>query len=150
VKLYLRTFGCRANQYDSEAVRAMAERCGEALPFTGLHVFPYSPRPGTAAERLPSPVASSVARSRARELRELAERKATAYRKGRAGGYADVVLVGPDGARAREGLTEDYLSVLAADHALPRGMRYDAELHPAGDQLVAHAADHAAPDFAGL
>src|SRR5215207_2490960 len=28
MKVYLRTFGCRANQYDSEAIRAMVERAG--------------------------------------------------------------------------------------------------------------------------
>ena len=28
MKAYLRTFGCRANQYDTEAVRAMIEAAG--------------------------------------------------------------------------------------------------------------------------
>ena len=31
MKLYLRTFGCRANQYDSEAVRAMIEASGGTI-----------------------------------------------------------------------------------------------------------------------
>ena len=31
MKLYLRTFGCRANQYDSEAVRAMVEAEGTTI-----------------------------------------------------------------------------------------------------------------------
>ena len=31
MKLYLRTFGCRANQYDSEAVRAMAAAGGATI-----------------------------------------------------------------------------------------------------------------------
>src|SRR6185503_19951750 len=30
MKVYLRTFGCRANHYDSETVRAMLERAGHA------------------------------------------------------------------------------------------------------------------------
>jgi tRNA A37 methylthiotransferase MiaB len=31
MKVYLKTFGCRANQYDSETVRAMVERSGGAI-----------------------------------------------------------------------------------------------------------------------
>src|SRR5690242_21597196 len=31
MRVYLRTFGCRANHYDSEAARAMIERAGHHL-----------------------------------------------------------------------------------------------------------------------
>ena len=31
MKVYLRTFGCRANQYDTEAVRTMLEAGGHAI-----------------------------------------------------------------------------------------------------------------------
>ena len=31
MKVWLRTFGCRANQYDTEAVRAMVERDGHSV-----------------------------------------------------------------------------------------------------------------------
>ncbi len=81
-----------------------------ALPFTYLHVFPYSPRPGAAATRLGRDVPAPARRARARELRELAERKATAYRAARRGGGADGVVSGRQGGRI-EVLTEDYLSV---------------------------------------
>src|SRR5262249_26451372 len=40
-----------------------------ALPFTALHVFPYSPRDGTSATRLPGAVPPEIARRRAAELR---------------------------------------------------------------------------------
>jgi threonylcarbamoyladenosine tRNA methylthiotransferase MtaB len=82
----------------------------EALPFTYLHVFPYSERPGAAAARLPQPVAPALVRDRARELRELGEAKERAYRVTRLGQRADAVVCG-----RREGkvevLTEDYVSV---------------------------------------
>jgi threonylcarbamoyladenosine tRNA methylthiotransferase MtaB len=82
----------------------------EALPFTYLHVFPYSERPGAAAARLPQPVAPALVRDRARGLRELGEAKQRAYRVRRLGQRADAVVCG-----RREGkvevLTEDYLSV---------------------------------------
>ena len=41
------------------------------LPFTYLHVFTYSSRPGTAAAKMASHVAPQVARERNRVLREL-------------------------------------------------------------------------------
>jgi threonylcarbamoyladenosine tRNA methylthiotransferase MtaB len=97
-----------------------------ALPFTSLHVVPYSARPGTAAVRMGGDVPAAVSRERAAELRAIGEAKAAAYRARRAGGSADVVVVG-DGQR-REGLTEDYLSVALADASMPRRSRFAAGL----------------------
>jgi threonylcarbamoyladenosine tRNA methylthiotransferase MtaB len=81
-----------------------------ALPYTYLHVFPFSMRPDVAAGRLPDPVAPEVVRSRAAELRELGEVKAAAHRAARRGARADGVVCGRQGGRI-EMLTEDYLSV---------------------------------------
>ena len=49
----------------AEGTRALIDDCGLAF----LHVFPYSPRPGTPAARMPQ-IAANVARERARRLRE--------------------------------------------------------------------------------
>ena len=95
----------------------------ERLPFTSLHVFPYSPRPGTASLRLPDHVGSPVIDRRTTELRELAMRKSTAYRASRAGGRADVVAISP-----REGLTEDYLPVAITASTVRRRDRFEATL----------------------
>jgi threonylcarbamoyladenosine tRNA methylthiotransferase MtaB len=93
----------------------------EALPVTYLHVFPYSPRPGTAATRLPQPVEPSVARARAAELREIGARKSAAYFATRVGQVADVVVLGP--AANRRGITEDYLEIDLPAGAAARGER---------------------------
>jgi threonylcarbamoyladenosine tRNA methylthiotransferase MtaB len=82
----------------------------DALPFTYLHVFPFSVRPDTAAGRLPEPVPPPLVQERARELRELGDTKARAYRARRAGGRADGVVTGR-GVGKVEVLTEDYLSI---------------------------------------
>ncbi len=100
----------------------------EALPFTYLHVFPFSLRPGTPAERMGEHVASSDAGRRAGELRAVADRKASSYALARAGGLADVIAIGPAESHGREGLTEDYLTVRLADSTMPRGARFDARL----------------------
>jgi len=81
-----------------------------ALPFTYLHVFPFSVRPDAAATRLPGQLPPEVIRERARELRELGESKAAAYRAKRAGQAADGVVSGHLQGRV-EVMTQDYLSV---------------------------------------
>jgi threonylcarbamoyladenosine tRNA methylthiotransferase MtaB len=91
---------------DHEATVALIE----ALPYTYLHVFPYSARPGTAAGRLGEAVPPQVVRDRARELRLLGDVKKEAYRKKRKGQTADGVVSGHAAGRL-EVLTEDYLSV---------------------------------------
>jgi threonylcarbamoyladenosine tRNA methylthiotransferase MtaB len=124
---------------ETDADHAQTMALVERLPFTYLHVFPFSLRPGTPAERLGGRVHPSVIADRARQLRELASRKAFAYRQSRAGGLADVVVVrGGPAATEREGLTEDYLSVLPPSQ-LARGVRYQAKLALDGSRLSAIA-----------
>jgi threonylcarbamoyladenosine tRNA methylthiotransferase MtaB len=57
---------------ETEAMFARSLDLVADCALTHLHVFPYSPRPGTPAERMPQ-VAREVARDRARRLREAGE-----------------------------------------------------------------------------
>jgi threonylcarbamoyladenosine tRNA methylthiotransferase MtaB len=82
-------------------------RLVEELPFTYLHVFPFSPKDGTAASALAGPVPQRVAGERSRELRALAQEKHRRYRESRAGEAALVTLE----AQGRRALTGDYLRV---------------------------------------
>ncbi len=107
----------------------------DSLPFTSLHVFPYSARPGTAAERLGGRVSPGEIRERARALRELGERKADAYRRSRDGGEAELLIVG--NAAAREGLTEDYIRARCPDERVTRGSRVMVRLQYAGGDMLA-------------
>ena len=85
------------------------------LPFTYLHVFPYSPRDGTAAVRLGGRVPERVSGERGRELRALAGEKAERYARGRAGEAVEVVMEGWGGTA----LTGDYLRVAVAGPRAP-------------------------------
>ena len=87
----------------------------EELPFTYLHVFPFSPREGTDAERQNrvSPVPQRVSGERGRELRELAHRKSRTHRCARDGAWERVVVEGEKGTA----LTGDYLRVPALELA---------------------------------
>ena len=95
----------------------------ERVPFTSLHVFPYSPRPGTSATRLGGQVPGIIARARAAELRILAQEKGEAYAASRSGGACDVVVT----ARGK-GLTGDYLTVAVSDASIPRRARFNGIL----------------------
>ena len=90
---------------DHAATRALVEE----LPFTYLHVFPFSPRSGTVAAQLvrEDPVPQRVAGERSRELRLLAREKGLGYRRARLGEEARVVVEGEGGSA----LTGDYLRV---------------------------------------
>jgi len=119
---------------ESDADHAETLALVRALPFTHLHVFPYSPRPGTAAERTGRPVPPSVARARAAELRAVGAEKQAAYAAGRTGAVADAVVVGVHeapgtGDPLRKALTEDYLEVRLAG-GFPRGARVRVTLGP--------------------
>jgi len=96
----------------------------EALPFTYLHVFPYSERPGAAAARLGAPVPPRVLHQRARELRDLGEAKARRHHAGRVGRRADGVVSG-HGAGKVEVLTQDYVSVYLPTHEWNGSARFE-------------------------
>ncbi|WP_420449886.1 MiaB/RimO family radical SAM methylthiotransferase [Candidatus Palauibacter sp.] len=115
-----------------EETRALVEE----LPYTYLHVFPYSVRDGTVAASLPDGVPGDVAAARSRTLRELALRKGQAYRETRVGTMADIVVEGRDDRVA--GVTGDYLRVELLGRATP-GARFSARLHGRAGRLTAEA-----------
>lgn len=119
---------------ETDADHAATRAFVTSLPFTYLHVFPFSMRPGTAATRLPGHLPGPVVQARARELRDVGEAKARSYRARRVGTAADVVVVRGD---SRQGLTEDYLGVTLEGATLPRGSRARMTLTGDVDRLGA-------------
>jgi len=79
----------------------------EALPFTYLHVFTYSARPGTPAADLAAQVPMGVRKERNRILRELAAAKNLAFRRSLVGSTLSAVTL-DNGPLA---LTGNYLKV---------------------------------------
>jgi threonylcarbamoyladenosine tRNA methylthiotransferase MtaB len=77
--------------------------------FTRVHVFPYSPRPGTADEDS-DPVPAAVKGDRSRRLRELADRQARAHRRALRGTRQRVLVETEEG----RGYTEDYTPLVVA------------------------------------
>lgn len=66
---------------ETEADHEATLRFIDSLPFTYLHVFSYSSRPGTKAAALESQLPGEIVNRRARELRSLGESKSEKFRK---------------------------------------------------------------------
>ena len=81
------------------------------LPFTYLHVFSFSARPGTKAADLGAPVSAAVTRDRARALRALGQQKAAAFRELQAGRTVRALTLARGGDTWTEALTGNYLKV---------------------------------------
>jgi threonylcarbamoyladenosine tRNA methylthiotransferase MtaB len=79
----------------------------ESLPFTYLHVFTYSERPGTPAAEEPSQVPMKVRKERNRVLRELAAAKNLAFRESMVGRTLSAVTLHDTGTA----LSGNYLKV---------------------------------------
>lgn len=79
----------------------------DSLPFTYLHVFTYSARPGTPAAAAPGQVPIPVRKERNRLLRELAKEKNAAFRRKFLGVSLSVVTLG----QGKSALSSNYLKV---------------------------------------
>jgi len=94
-----------------ESTRKMVEE----LPFTYLHVFTYSARPGTPAAVMPKQVPVHVARERNRVLRELAANKKLVFMRSFVGKTVEAItlnVVGSDSCgEFTEALTDNYLKL---------------------------------------
>jgi threonylcarbamoyladenosine tRNA methylthiotransferase MtaB len=81
------------------------------LPFTYLHVFSFSARPGTKAADLGAPVSPAVTRDRARALRALGQQKAADFRALQAGRNVCALTLARGGDNWTQALTGNYLKV---------------------------------------
>jgi threonylcarbamoyladenosine tRNA methylthiotransferase MtaB len=89
----------------------------ESLPFTYLHVFTYSERPGTPAAESASQVPVAIRKQRTRVLRDLAARKNLEFRRSMIGKTISAVTLDHVNPLAVGALSENYLKIkLAAAH----------------------------------
>jgi threonylcarbamoyladenosine tRNA methylthiotransferase MtaB len=96
---------------ETEEDHAATVRFLEELPFSYLHVFSFSPRPGTEAAALGEHVPLSVIHRCARELRALAQRKLAAFRAAQNGAALRVLTLGRQGTDWTEALSGNYLKL---------------------------------------
>ena len=83
----------------------------EDLPFAYLHIFSYSPRPGTASTKLPNKVSPAMIKERSRTLHQLAYQKRLAFHQRFLGQHISVLIESEEGEGYWTGLTDNYLRV---------------------------------------
>lgn len=116
---------------DFEQTRCMIEE----LPFTYLHVFTYSSRPGTPSAAMPGQVSPAVMKERNRILRELAAEKKRAFMASFVGRELPAITLGARKDGATEALTDNYLPMwLRGAHAANRWIR--AQVTSVGDDAL--------------
>ena len=103
------------SEADFEQTRAMVEE----LPFTYLHVFTYSARPGTPAASLPEQVPPPVAHERSRVLRELAAQKKLSFQRSFLGKELQAITLSRQDGERTEALTDNYLKLQVAGRHAP-------------------------------
>jgi threonylcarbamoyladenosine tRNA methylthiotransferase MtaB len=86
----------------------------EHLPFTYLHVFTYSSRPGTPSAAMHDQVPVHVARERNRVLRELAAEKNLEFRRKFVGKTLEVITLQTGDDDWTEALSDNYLRITLA------------------------------------
>ena len=96
---------------ETDAEFAETRRLVEELPFTYLHVFTYSPRPGTPAAESGGQVPVRVARERNRVLREIAAQKHAAFRQSMVGTVVNAITLQAGNDIFTEALTDNYLKL---------------------------------------
>jgi threonylcarbamoyladenosine tRNA methylthiotransferase MtaB len=136
---------------ESEQEHAATLRFIEERPFTYLHVFSYSLRPGTHAAGLSGHLPGEVIKRRARELRALGEAKAAEFRESQVGRTLRVLTLrrdAKDDPSQTPALSENYVTVMIPE-ALPHNQWCDVRVERCegktlvaarGEKVLVHAA----------
>ncbi|CFX07419.1 Threonylcarbamoyladenosine tRNA methylthiotransferase MtaB [Candidatus Filomicrobium marinum] len=107
---------------ETDEMFANTMRIAEACGLTYLHVFPFSPRTGTPAARMPQ-VAKPVIKQRAAQLRELGDRLLTTYLNSQTGRTFETLMEKPTFGR-----TEQFTEILIEDINAEPGVLMQAKV----------------------
>ena len=101
--------------------------------FGHMHIFPFSPRAGTKAARLPDPVDGAIKKARSREMHELAAELKRAELERHTGREAEVLWEQQINPQTGQwiGYTPHYHRILSNDPAI-----HAAKIHPVGIDAV--------------
>jgi threonylcarbamoyladenosine tRNA methylthiotransferase MtaB len=113
---------------ETDEDHASSLRFIDSLPFTYLHVFPYSARPGTPAATAPAQVNGRVARERSQEIRAVISAKREAYLAAQVGRSIPALTLGEVEDGARVALTTNYLKILLPGSDVPPNRLVDVRV----------------------
>ena len=133
---------------ETEAEHAESLRFIESLPFTYLHIFPYSMRPGTRAAAMEFQVPKSFAQRRSREIRELMAKKREAFLAAQVGRSLSVVTLDDIEGDARLALSSNFLKVALPHAALAPRQLFDVRVaRSCGGTLYGYPESRAGKDL---
>jgi len=113
----------------------------ESLPFTYLHIFPYSARPQTPAAASPQQVNGRVAHERANEIRALLARKRQAFLQLQVGCKLSALTLDESQGGERVSLSSNYLKIVLAGSDLPPNTLLDVRIGRVHEGLLSGFAD---------
>ena len=100
----------------------------DSLPFTYLHVFPYSSRPGTAAAARNGHLNGRIIHERGQEVRALMAQKRQAYLQSQIGRTLSAVTLDEDEDGARVALSTNYLKLVLPGSDVPANTLLEARV----------------------
>jgi threonylcarbamoyladenosine tRNA methylthiotransferase MtaB len=83
----------------------------DSLPFSYMHIFPFSPRPDTLASKMPDQISVSVKKKRYDVLNSINNRKKAAYASSHIDKILDVIVEEESDDKAVIGTSSNYLKV---------------------------------------
>lgn len=108
----------------------------ESLPFTYLHVFPYSARPGTPAAARPGQLNGRVIRERAQKMRSLIAQKRRAFLAAQIGRALSVLTLDEAHENCRVALSTNYLKVALPFSDLAPNTLLDVRVGRVGEGIL--------------
>ena len=111
---------------ETDALFEQTVRFVESMPFTKLHVFPYSLRPGTVAASMPDQIPSAIKKERAARMLEISNQKSVEYRRKFIGSTVEM-LTETLTDNVVDGLTDNYIRVFVESN-VPLGEIINVEL----------------------
>ena len=113
---------------ESEEEFEESHRFCERIGFAGLHIFPYSARPGTPAARMSGKVPEKIKKARSRIMLELASRSAREFRRRFSGQAMPVLWEEQKGENLWVGHTGNYIKVVTRSDEPLRGCLLETRL----------------------
>jgi threonylcarbamoyladenosine tRNA methylthiotransferase MtaB len=117
---------------DFELTRSLID----SLPFTYLHVFPFSRRPDTPADTMSGQVHGTAVRERGRILRALAAEKNARFQQNQVGRTLRVLTLDETSGQGTTALSDNYLKVLLDGVRLPPNQIVDTRIVSLADGIL--------------
>ncbi len=95
----------------------------ESIPFSYIHIFPFSPRPGTVASRMKCHIPSATKKERVNILKDLNIKKKELYLKSQINKILDIIIEEQTTEQTSVGTSSNYLKVrLNSNKYLPKSL----------------------------